>query len=151
MRSGHAPLSHGSEPALTGGRPRPRVGGVNRAIGLLTVGAFLALVIGVLAAGGPVAAVVLGAVFPAVGTAGFASVARSGRRRWAVAYVALQLPLAFVTFTLDPGAGATLLLVVLVCQCVLLLPLPATAVVIALVPGTIWITRPIDHDPRDTA
>lgn len=110
------------------------MGGVNRAIMLLAVGAFLALLIGVIAAGGPVEAVVLGAVFTMVGTAGFGWVARSGRRRWAAAYVAVQAPLAFVTFTLDPGAGATLVLVVLVCQCVLLLPLPVTAVVVALVP-----------------
>lgn len=107
---------------------------MNRAIAVLTVGAFLALLIGVLAAGGPAEVVVLGAAFTLIGTAGFGWVARRGRRRWAVVYVVVQLPLAFVAATLDPGAGATLLLVVLVCQCVLLLPLPATAVVIALVP-----------------
>jgi signal transduction histidine kinase len=119
-----------------------RVGGVNRAIVLLAIGAFLALLIGVLAAGGPVEVVVLGAVFTLVGTAGFAWVARRERIGWAVCYVAVQLPLAFMTFVLDPGTGATLLLVVLVCQCVLLLPLPATALVIASVPfvhsGMAW-------------
>lgn len=105
-----------------------------RAIAALTVGAFLALLIGVLATGGQGVAVVLGAVFAALGTAGFGWVVRRGRLGWSAGYVAVQLPLAFATFVADPGVGATLMLVVLVCQCVLLLPLPATAVVIALVP-----------------
>ncbi|MDN5854778.1 MAG: histidine kinase, partial [Actinomycetia bacterium] len=107
---------------------------VIRAIAALTVGAFLALLIGVLATGGPGVAVVLGAAFAALGIAGFRWVLRQGRLDWSAGYVAVQLPLAFGTFVADPGVGATLMLVVLVCQCVLVLPLPATAVVIALVP-----------------
>lgn len=106
---------------------------MNRAVVWLAVGAFLALLVGVVATGGGVEVLVLGAVYTLIATVGFLRVVGRGRA-WALAFVAVQLPLAFVTFTLDPSAGATLLLVVLVCQCVLVLPLPATAVVIALVP-----------------
>lgn len=54
---------------------------------------------------------------------------------WAVAFVAVQLPLGFVVFSLSGAAvGAILLLVVLVSQSVLLLPLPAAAVVAAAIP-----------------
>lgn len=54
---------------------------------------------------------------------------------WAVAFVAVQLPLGFVVFSLSGAAvGAILLLVVLVSQSVILLPLPAAAVVAAAVP-----------------
>ncbi|MBM7832483.1 signal transduction histidine kinase [Agromyces cerinus] len=54
---------------------------------------------------------------------------------WAVAYVAVQLPLGFVVFSLSGAAiGSILLLVVLVSQSVLLLPLPAAAVVAAIIP-----------------
>lgn len=115
---------------------------VIRAIAALTVGAFLVLLIGVLATGRSGGVVVLGAVFAVLGIAGFGWVVRRGRLGWSAGYVAAQLPLAFATFSMDPGVGATLMLVVLVCQCVLLLPLPATAVVIAMVPfvhaGMAW-------------
>jgi signal transduction histidine kinase len=108
---------------------------VNRALAVLTGGAFLSVVLGVLASGEPVASLVLGALFAALGTAGFGWVRRRDHLGWAAAYVAVQLPLAFVIFTVDAGVGATLFLVVLVSQCVLLkLPLPALAVVIAVVP-----------------
>jgi signal transduction histidine kinase len=107
---------------------------VNRALAVLTGGAFLTLVLGVLGSGEPVPAMLLGAAFTVLGTVGFAWVRRRGRLGWAVAYVAIQLPLAFVIFAINPGVGATLFLVVLVSQCVLLLPLPGTALVIALVP-----------------
>lgn len=117
------------------------MGGVNRAVVLLAFGAFLALLVGVVATGGRVGAIVLGAVFTLIGTVGFTRVVSRGRG-WAAGYVAVQLPLAFATFALDSGPGSVLVLVVLVCQCVLLLPLPATAVVIALVPfvhvGMAW-------------
>lgn len=107
---------------------------MNRALAVLTAGALFTLVLGVVGSGEPVAAVLLGGVFAVLGTVGFWWVRRRGRLGWAVAYVAVQLPLAFAVFALNAGVGATLLLVVLVSQCVLLLPLPGTAVVIALVP-----------------
>ncbi|WP_219418028.1 sensor histidine kinase [Pseudonocardia nigra] len=107
---------------------------MNRALAVLTGGAFLTLVLGVLGSGDPLPAMLLGAVFTVLGIVGFPWMRRHGRLGWAVAYVAIQLPLAFVTFTIDPSVGATLFLVVLVSQCVLLLPLPATAVVVALTP-----------------
>lgn len=54
---------------------------------------------------------------------------------WAVAYVAVQLPIGFVLFSLSGAAvGSILLLVVLVSQSVLLLPLPAAAAVAAVIP-----------------
>jgi signal transduction histidine kinase len=107
---------------------------VNRALAALTTGAFVTLVLGALASGEPVPALPLGAVFTVLGTVGFVWVRRRDRLGWAVAYVAVQLPLAIAVFANDPGVGSTLLLVALVSQCVLLLPLPGTVLVIALVP-----------------
>lgn len=107
---------------------------MNRAIAVLTGGAFLTLVLGAVASGDFVPALPLGAVFAVLGTVGFVWVRRRDRLAWAVAYVAVQLPLAVAVFANDPSVGATLLLVALVSQCVLLLPLPATALVIVLVP-----------------
>jgi signal transduction histidine kinase len=107
---------------------------VKRALAVLTVGAFLTLVIGVVGSGGPVAAVLLGAAYTVQGTAGFWWVHRRGRLGWSAAYVGVQLVLALVIFALDTGVATTLFLVVLVSQCVLLLPRPATIVVIVLIP-----------------
>lgn len=108
---------------------------MNRALGVLTCGAFLSIVLGVLGSGEPVLSLVLGAVFAVLATAGFGWVRTRGRPAWPAAYVGVQLPLAFVTFTINAGVGATLFLVVLVSQCVLLrLPLPVVALVIAVVP-----------------
>ncbi|GAB2756547.1 sensor histidine kinase [Amycolatopsis magusensis] len=115
---------------------------MNRAFALLTGGAFLTLAVGALASAEPVWAMLLGAVFATVGTAGFAWVRRRGQLGWSIAYVVLQLPLAYTVFVFDPGVGATLFFVVLVSQCVLLLPRPGTALVILLVPlahaGMAW-------------
>ena len=102
-----------------------------RALAVLTCGAFLTLVIGVVGAGKPVLTVVLGGLYTVLATVGFAWVHRRDQRAWSVAYVAAVLALAGVVFALDPGAGSTLLLVVLVSQSVLLLPLPAAVVVVA--------------------
>jgi len=116
--------------------PGPRLDsdGVDRALAVLASGAFLTLVLGVVGSGEPIAAVVLGAGFLAVGTVGFAWVRRRDRLAWSIGYVAVQLPLAYATFVADAGVGATLFLVVLVSQCVLLLPWRLVAIVIALVP-----------------
>jgi signal transduction histidine kinase len=106
---------------------------MNRALGILACGAFLTLVLGVLGSGQSVPAVVLGAVFTVLAIGGFAWV--RGRLAWSIAYVVVQLSLAYVIFSLNPGVGATLFLVVLASQCVLLqLPLPLTVIVIALIP-----------------
>ncbi|MEU7785330.1 sensor histidine kinase [Amycolatopsis sp. NPDC049159] len=108
---------------------------MNRALGVLTCGAFLSVVLGVLGSGEPVLSLVLGAVFAALATLGFGWVQDRGRLGWAAGYVAVQLPLSFFVFTVNAGVGATLFLVVLVSQCVLLrLPLPVVALVIAVVP-----------------
>jgi signal transduction histidine kinase len=107
---------------------------VNRALAVLTVGAYLALALGSLGSADPLPLLLLGAVFTVLGTAGFLRVRKRGGLGWAVAYVVVQLALAVAVFANDPGVGATLLIVALVCQCVLLLPLPGTAVVVALVP-----------------
>ncbi|AXB43700.1 sensor histidine kinase [Amycolatopsis albispora] len=115
---------------------------MNRALAALTGGAFLTLVIGALASREPLWVIPLGAVFTALGTAGFLWVHRRERLGWSIAYVAVQLPLAYAVFSYDPGVGGTLFFVVLVSQCVLLLPRPGTAVVILLVPlahaGMAW-------------
>ncbi|MFC7616490.1 histidine kinase [Actinokineospora soli] len=125
------PLPHRVPAPLTGA-PAYSVG-MTRALAVLTVGAFLTLVLGVVGSGEPVLSLVLGAVFAALAVFGFAWV-RGRARGWAVAYVAVQLPLAFVVFAINAGVGATLFLVVLVSQCVQLLPRPFTALVVAVVP-----------------
>lgn len=104
------------------------------ALTLLTGGALLTLVLGVVGGGDPVAVLPLGAAFALLATLGFRWVLARGRRGWSAAYVLVGLVLASVVFALAPGVGGTLFLIVLVSQCVLLLPLPATIVVIAMVP-----------------
>ena len=104
------------------------------ALTLLTGGALLTLVLGVVGGGDPVAVLPLGAAFALLATLGFRWVLARGRRWWSAAYVLVGLVLASVVFALAPGVGGTLFLIVLVSQCVLLLPLPATIVVIAMVP-----------------
>jgi hypothetical protein len=100
----------------------PHSGRVNRALAVLTGGAFLTLVVGVVGSGHPVPALLLGAVFTLLGTIGFGWVGRRGRLGWSVAYVVVQLVLAVAVFAMVPSVAATLFLVVLVSQCVLLLP-----------------------------
>lgn len=105
-----------------------------RALAVLTCGAFLTLVIGVVGVGSPVPVLVLGALLTLLATVGFGWVLRRRQWGWSGAYVVVALALASVVFALAPNVGATLFLVVLVSQCVLLLPLPWTIVVIAMVP-----------------
>jgi signal transduction histidine kinase len=108
---------------------------VNRALAVLTAGAFLTLLLGGLGAAERVPAVLAGAVFAVLAVAVFPVLRRRGRLGWSLAYVAVQAPLAVVAFAHDAGAGSTLLLVVLVSQCVLVrLPVPLIAVLIALTP-----------------
>ncbi|OLT05891.1 two-component sensor histidine kinase [Pseudonocardia sp. CNS-004] len=107
---------------------------MNRALAVLTSGAFLTLVIGVVGGGGPFAAIPVGAAFTLLGVAAFGWVSRRGRLPLSAAYVTVQLALAFTTFALDPGVATTLFFVVLVSQCVLVLPRPATAAIVLLVP-----------------
>lgn len=106
---------------------------MNWALAVLTSGALVTLLLGSVGSADPVPAL-LSCVFAALATAAFSWVRERGRLGWSAAYVALQLPLAFVIFRNDPGIGATLFLVVLVSQCVLLLPRPVLALVIALCP-----------------
>ena len=107
---------------------------MNRALAVLTAGAFLTLVIAVVGSGGPVAALPLGAAYTLLGTAGFWWVRRRGRLAWSAAYVAVQLALAVTTFALQASVATTLFFVVLVSQCVLVLPRPAVVVVVLLIP-----------------
>jgi signal transduction histidine kinase len=107
---------------------------VHWALTALTGGAFLTLVIGVVGSGGPFLALPFGAAYAVLGTLGFELVRRRDRLGWSVAYVVVQLHLAFVTFAMDPGVATTLFFVVLVSQCVLVLPRKGTALVILLVP-----------------
>jgi signal transduction histidine kinase len=114
---------------------------VNRALAVLTCGAFLTLVIGVVGDGGPMAAIALGAAYALLSVAAFGWVRRTARLAWSAAYVVVQLSLAFATFGLDPGVATTLFFVVLVSQCVLLLPRSATAAVIVIIP---FVHAPMD-------
>jgi signal transduction histidine kinase len=108
---------------------------VKRALAVLTVGAFLTIVIGAAGSGHPVASVTLGAIFALLAIVGFDWVQRRYRALFSYAYVAVQLVLGYALFGASgAGVGSTLLLVVLVSQAVLLLPLPAVVVVVGLVP-----------------
>ncbi|MGW9630548.1 sensor histidine kinase [Agromyces sp. NPDC055520] len=82
----------------------------------------------------PLPTLLVGLVFVVLAIFGFRFVQRRSIW-WAVAYVAVQLVLGFVLFSLSGAAvGSILLLVVLVSQSVLLLPLPAAAVVAVVIP-----------------
>jgi signal transduction histidine kinase len=108
---------------------------VKRALAVLTAGAFLTLVVGVVGSGLPAVSLLLGAAFTLLATVGFEWVDRRRRAALSYGYVAVLLVLGFAVFAASGAAvGATLLLVVLVIQSVLLLPLPAVAVVVGLVP-----------------
>jgi len=107
---------------------------VNRALAVLTCGAFLTLVIAVVGSGRPLVTLPLGATFTLLGTAGFRWVRRRAHLAWSAAYVVVQLALTVTTFALVPSVATTLFFVVLVSQCVLVLPRPATVVVVLLIP-----------------
>jgi signal transduction histidine kinase len=111
---------------------------VNRALVVLTCGAFLTLLVEATALPHAGMAIALAAAFAVLAVVAYGWVDRQEpeRRRWAAAvYVAVQLPLGYLVFGAGgAGVGATLLLMVLVSQSVLLLPLPAAAVVAAAVP-----------------
>jgi signal transduction histidine kinase len=107
---------------------------VNRALAVLSAGAFLTLVIAVVGAGGPIAALPLGAAYTLLSVGGFWWVSRRARPALSAAYVAVQLALAFTTFALQPSVATTLFCVVLVSQCVLVLPRPATVAIVLLIP-----------------
>jgi signal transduction histidine kinase len=119
---------------------------VTRALFVLTCGAFLTLLAEATAQSDPVAGIVVAAVFTLLAVVGYGWIERQEpprRRRLAVAYVVVQLPLGYLLFgSAGAGVGATLLLMVLVSQSVLLLPLPAAAVVTAVIPlvhvGMTW-------------
>jgi signal transduction histidine kinase len=119
---------------------------VTRALAALTCGAFLTLVAEATVSDQPALAITLAAAYSVLAVVGYGWVERqppSRRRRLAVAYVAVQLPLGYLVFGASgAGVGGTLLLLVLVSQSVLLLPLPAAALVTAAVPlvhlGMAW-------------
>ncbi|MFD2093483.1 sensor histidine kinase [Blastococcus deserti] len=119
---------------------------MKRALAVLTGGAVLTLLLEATDAEYPLAAVTAGSVFALLAVLGFSWVdgqPAQRRRRFAVGYVAVMLPLGFLVFgAADAGVGATLLLMVLVSQSVLLLPLPAAALVAAVLPlvhlGMTW-------------
>jgi signal transduction histidine kinase len=121
-------------------------GPVTRALVVLTCGALFTLLAEATALAHPLAVVASGAVFALLAVVAYGWIDRQEphrRRRLAVAYVAVQLPLGYLVFgAAGAGVGATLLLMVLVSQSVLLLPLPAAAAVTAAVPlahvGMTW-------------
>ncbi|WP_199470637.1 sensor histidine kinase [Agromyces sp. Root1464] len=105
------------------------------AMAILTVVAYVTLPLGSASfEQQPLPTLLVGLAFTLLAIFGFRFV--QGRSIWwAVAYVAVQLPLGFVLFSLSGAAvGSILLLVVLVSQSVLLLPLPVAAVVAAVIP-----------------
>ena len=108
---------------------------VKRALAVLTAAAFVTLVVGVVAAGGELLALVPGSLFAALGTIGFDWILGRRRRSWSAAYVVVQFLLGYATFVMSGAAvGALLLIIALICQCVLLLPLPWVAVLVVLTP-----------------
>ncbi|MFC7762483.1 sensor histidine kinase [Catellatospora bangladeshensis] len=116
---------------------------MKRALDLLTVAAYLTLLAGTGKAHDAVAALVLGAVYVAGATVGFAWVLRRARRGTSIAYVITQLLLGYAVFVASWAAvGAVLLLLVLVSHSVLLLSPPWTLALVVLVPfahtGMAW-------------
>jgi signal transduction histidine kinase len=119
---------------------------VNRALIVLTCGAFVTLLVESTALADPLSAIALAAVYTVLAVFGYRWVDRQEplrRHRLAGAYVTVQLALGYLVFgAAGLGVGATLLLMVLVSQSVLLLPLPAAVVVTAAVPlvhvGMAW-------------
>ena len=110
-------------------------GTVQWALAILTVVAFVTLPLGSASfEQQPLPTLLVGLVYSLVAIFGFRFV--QGRSIWwAVAFVAVQLPLGFAVFSLSGAAvGSVLLLVVLVSQSVLLLPLPAAVAVAAAIP-----------------
>ena len=105
------------------------------ALAILTVIAYVTLPLGSASfEQQPLPTLLVGLAYALIAIFGFHFVQRRSVW-WAVAFVAVQLPLGFVIFSLSGAAvGAVLLLVVLVSQSVLLLPLPAAAVVAAAIP-----------------
>jgi signal transduction histidine kinase len=111
---------------------------VNRALAVLTCGAFLTLAAEATALQHPLPPIAAALAFSLLAIVGFRWVDRQEpprRLRLAGLYVVVALPLSFLVFALGaPGVGSTLLLLVLVSQSVLLLPLPAAVLVTAVVP-----------------
>ncbi|HEX2773005.1 MAG TPA: sensor histidine kinase [Micromonosporaceae bacterium] len=108
---------------------------MKRALAGLTVGAFLTLVVDVVASGRSAVSLVVGAAFLLLATVGFELVGRRPGGWRAYLYVLALLMLGYAVFVVsEASVGATLLLVVLVSQSVLLLPLPAVVAVLAIVP-----------------
>jgi signal transduction histidine kinase len=108
---------------------------VDRALAALTAGAYLTVVLGGVGDAERLPAMGIGAVFALLSLLAFPPVLRRRHLALSLAYVAVQLPLAFLTFVYDAGVGSTLLLVVLVSQAVVLrLPVPVIGVVVASTP-----------------
>lgn len=115
---------------------------MGRILWLLIAGAYAVLVLRAAASPGPWPAVLSGAVYAAIAILGYAWV-QPRPLGWRVAYVLVQLVLAFVVFdAANASTGATLLLIVLVVQGVLLLPLPGAIALTVAVPfvhsGMAW-------------
>jgi signal transduction histidine kinase len=129
---------HGASAAMGMVDPAHRVphsGTVQWALAILTVVAYATLPLGSASfEQQPLPTLLVGLAYSVLAIFGFRFV--QGRSVWwAVAFVAVQLPLGFAVFSLSGAAvGAILLLVVLVSQSVLLLPLPAAALVAAAIP-----------------
>lgn len=104
------------------------------ALAVLTVAAFLTLVIDAVVGHGSAVVLVPGAAFTLTATLGFAWVDRH-RTRWvAYLHVVVLFLLCFATFVGSASVGAVLQVIVLVSQAVLLLPLPAVAVLVVVTP-----------------
>ncbi len=118
---------------------------VKRALAVLTAAAFVTLVVGVVASGDEMLALVPGTLFAVNGTIGFDWIHRRQRRAWSIAYVVVQLVVGYAAFIASGAAiGAILLLITLVCQSVLLLPPPWVVGLVAVIPfmhlGMDWRT-----------
>ncbi|MGY1804844.1 sensor histidine kinase [Blastococcus sp. SYSU D00922] len=111
---------------------------MNRALAVLTCGAFLTLAAEATGLQHPLPPILAALAFSMLATLGYRWVDRQPaprRSRFAGLYVLAALPLSYLVFMAgSTGVGATLLSLVLVSQSVLLLPLPAAVVVAAVVP-----------------
>jgi signal transduction histidine kinase len=123
---------------LTADTGAPHSGPVTRALTILTLGAFVTLLVEATDDPDPLGACALAVPFVLLAVLAFPWIRRQpAPRGWwlAAAYLLVQLPLGYLLFgAAGAGVGATLLLMVLVSQSVLLLPLPAAALVTAVVP-----------------
>ncbi|MFF5076345.1 sensor histidine kinase [Actinoplanes sp. NPDC000266] len=105
------------------------------AMAALTVAAFVTLLVDVAGGSRPPVALVPGAIFLVLATAGYEWVTRKARPRLSYAYIISLFCCGFAVFVVsEASVGATLMLVVLVIQATLTMPVAAVVVLVVLLP-----------------